>query len=134
MALTLTISPKELERQAGLALDGKNYEVFLANNTGGLTADSTAAAWKAVEVAAGNGYAAVTGTTGTGAYVPGNGRVELPDITAAYTASGAGFAYNTVCLHFVGETYLHSISVEAPDITLAAGSSKTYVISLIQDD
>lgn len=134
MALTLTIAPKELERQAAAALNGKAYKIFLANNTTSLTADSTAALWAAAEVPTANGYAAVTGTTGTGTYVSGNGRVELPDLVAAFNATGAGFTYNTVCLHFTGATYLHSIAVEAPAITLSAGSSKSYTISLIQDD
>jgi len=43
MAVALTISTKELERQAKLVFEGKSYKVFLASNAGTLTGDSTAA-------------------------------------------------------------------------------------------
>jgi len=134
MALTLTISRYELQRQATLAFETKAYKVFLATNSGSLTANSTYAAWQAVEVASANGYAAVTGIVGTGSYSSGNSRYELPSITATFTSSGSGFSYNTICVRIGPETYLHSIIAESPAITLAAGQSKSYVITLVQDD
>ncbi len=133
MALTTTISTKELKRQAAEAFEGKAYTVFLATNSGSLSAESTAATWLAVQ-ASGGGYAAVTGTIGTGAYSVGNARYELPAINATFTATSPGFTYDTVCLRIGTETYLHSILVENPNIAMAAGQSKTYTITLAQDD
>lgn len=134
MALTLTISQKELQRQAGLCLEGENYEVFLATNDGSLTANSTYTAWQAVEVASANGYAPATGTLGTGTWNSGDARYELPAITATFTSSGSGYSYNTICVRLGTEAYLHSLIGESPSITLAAGQSKSYVITLVQDD
>lgn len=134
MATTQTISTKELLRQSSLVFDAKAYRVYLATNNGSLTADSTHAAWTAVEVAGGTGYAAVTGTLGTGVYQAGTGRVEVPAVTATFTATGAGFSYDTVVIRLGTETYLHSILVESPSITLAAGQSKTYTLTFAQND
>lgn len=134
MAITLTISQKELQRQAALCFEGKAYEVFLATNSGTLNAQSTYSAWQAVEVASANGYAPVTGTVGTGAWDSGDARYEMPVITATFTSSGSGFSYDTICIRIATETYLHSLIVESPSITLAAGQSKTYLITLAQDD
>lgn len=134
MAITSTISQYELQRQAGLVFEGKDYEVFLATNDGTLTANSTYADWQAEEVASANGYAPVTGTIGTGSWSTGNERYELPSITATFTGSGAGFTYDTVCIRIGTETYLHSAIVESPAIQLASGQSKSYVITLSQDD
>lgn len=134
MAITLSISQYELQRQAALAFEGKAYEVFLATNDGSLTANSTYAAWQAVEVASANGYAPVTGTLGTGAWDDGDARYELPSITATFASSGSGFSYNTICVRIGTGTYLHSTVAESPSITLAAGQSKSYVITLVQDD
>lgn len=134
MAVTFAISQYELQRQAALAFETRTYEVFLATNDGTLDANSTYAAWQAVEVASSNGYAPVTGTIGTGAWDSGDARYELPAITAAFTSSGGGFSYDTICVRIGTETYLHSAIVESPAITLAAGQSKTYVITLVQDD
>lgn len=133
MAVTLNISAKELERQAKLVFEGKSYKVFLAANPGALTKDSTAAQWEAVEVS-GGGYSAVTGAIAAGSYSTVNARYQMPQISAAFTATGAGISYNTVCIKFDGELHLHSITVESPSIVLAAGQSKTYTITLVQDD
>ena len=134
MAITLTISQNELQRQAALAFEGQTYEVFLANNSGSLTANSTYAAWQAVELASANGYAPVTGTIGTGAWSSAHARYELPAITATFTSSGSGLSYDTICVRLGTETYLHSILIESPSVTLAAGQAKSYVITLVQDD
>lgn len=134
MAITLTISQNELQRQAALAFEGQTYEVFLANNSGSLTANSTYAAWQAVELATANGYAPVTGTIGTGAWSSANARYELPAITATFTSSGSGLSYDTICVRIGTETYLHSILAESPSVTLAAGQAKSYVITLVVDD
>lgn len=134
MAVSLTISEFELARQAELCFTGQAYEVFLATNSGSLTASSTYAAWQAVEVASANGYAPVTGTLSAGSYNSGTARYELPNITATFSSTGSGYSYNTICIRIGTETYLHSAITESPAITLAAGQSKTYVITLVQDD
>ena len=57
-------------------------------------------------------------------------------MTAAFSADagGSGYTYNTVVFTLDGETYIHSILVESPAITLAPGQSKTYTITFAQDD
>lgn len=137
MAITITISQKELKRQAGLALEGKAYEVFLAfNDTTGLTAESTYSAWQAEEITGDASYAPVTGTLATGAYDAGDARYELPAVTATFTAAaaGTGYTYDTVCIRIATETYLYGIITESPAVQLAPGQSKTYTIQLAQDD
>ena len=134
MAVTLSVSRYELQRQAAWAFEGKDYEIFLATNSGSLTADSTYTDWQAVEVASANGYAPITGTLGTGAWDTGDARYELPSVTATFTSSDAGFYYDTICVRIGTEAYLHSLFTESPSIFLAAGQSKTYVITFVQDD
>jgi hypothetical protein len=133
MAYTTIISQYELERQANLAYLGKSYKLFLAVNPGGLTADSLAADWVAGEIS-GNGYAAVIGIVGAGQYRAAAARFEMPAIVATFQASGGSIVYDTVCMHFVGEDYLHSVTVETPSITLADGEAKSYSLTLVQDD
>jgi hypothetical protein len=58
----------------------------------------------------------------------------MPDIDAAFTATSTGYSYDTVVIYINGETYLHSIIVESPNVTLVAGQTQTYRISLRQDD
>jgi hypothetical protein len=108
----------------------------LANNSTSLTAESTASAWLAIELATANGYAAVTGTiaTGTGSYDSGDGRYEFPPIVATFTGASAGFTYNTVVLRIGTETTVVGILEEDPAITLLAGQAKTYTITLGDDD
>ena len=137
MATTLTISQKELKRQAAAALEGKAYEVFLAfNDTTGLTAESTYSAWQAEEITGDASYAPVTGTIGTGAYDAGDARYELPSITATFTAAaaGTGYTYDTVAVRIATETYLYGTIKETPAIQLAPGQSKTYTLQFAVDD
>lgn len=136
MALTLTITPKELERQAGLAFLGKAYEVFLAYDPGSsLGTGSTVTAWKAEELAATNGYAAVTGTiSATGTYNATQGRFEVPAITAQFTGTGTGFVYNCLIMVVAAATYPHSVTRWSTDQSLLAGQSRSYIINLLQDD
>lgn len=133
MALTLTISQKELQRQAVAALEGKTFTIFLATNSGTLTSESTFAAWDAVK-AVGTGYAPVTGTLAAGSYNATTGRWELPAVTATFTCSGGFYSFNTICIRIATETYLHSINVESPSVTLVSGQSKTYTITFAVDN
>ena len=132
MAITLTISQAELARQAAAVFEGKTFKLFLAVQ-GSLTAESLTTDWEAAELS-GNGYAAITGTVGVGSYSTANGRYELPAINGTFTASGGGLTYDTICLVIDGATHLHSINVENPSITLADGQSKSYTLTLAQDD
>lgn len=133
MAQTTTISQKELERVAALAYEGKTLKVMLCTNSGSLTAQSTVAAWQAVEQS-GNGYVRYSEVVGTGAWNGTAGAYVMPDIDAAFTATGAGYSYDTVVLYIDGATYPHSIIVESPNITLSVGQTQTYRLSLRQDD
>lgn len=134
MARTLTLSQKELKRAAAAAYEGKSIRVMLCNvGTSGNTAESTVAAWQAVEVS-GNGYTRFSGTVGTGSYDGTAAAYVLPNIDAAFTATGSGFTYDTVVVYFNGETYCHSITVESPNVVLSAGQTQTYRISLRADD
>lgn len=133
MALTLTISQKELQRQALACLEGKTYTVFLATNSGSLTSESTFTAWDAVK-ASGTGYANVTGTLGSGSYNATTARWELPTVVATFTCSSGSYSYDTVCVRIGTESYLHSINVESPVVTLASGQSKTYNIIFAVDN
>lgn len=133
MAQTTTISQKELERVAALAYEGETLKVMLCTNSGSLTAQSTVAAWQAVEQS-GNGYVRYSEVVGTGAWNGTAAAYVMPDIDAAFTATGAGYSFDTVVLYIDGATYPHSIIVESPNITLSAGQTQTYRLSLRQDD
>lgn len=136
MTLTVTITPGELERQAGLIYQGKTFEVFLVSNSTQpepLLATSTYAQWKAIEVT-GNGYATVTGTVGFGAYNQTSTRFEVAPIVASFSATGGNIVFDTICVKVGAGSYLHSIQVENPAVTILDGGSRTYLISLVQDD
>jgi hypothetical protein len=56
MAITVSISQKELARVANLAYEGETIKVLLASvGASGFTAESTVANWQSVEKS-GNGY------------------------------------------------------------------------------
>ncbi len=133
MAITTTISSKELQRQAELVFEGKPFKLFLANNTAGLNAESLASDWLAAEIT-GNGYAAVTGTIAAGEYKAAEARFEMPAITGVFQADGGTLTFNSVCLYLTGEQYLHSVTVESPTVILSSGQTKAYTLTLAQDD
>lgn len=143
MALTTTLSTKELERVATEAYTGKAVRISLHNNTAGLTAEDTIAAWDAVKLTATNGYADFTvASLPAGAYDSGtDGRFEIGGtagantyIEASFTATGAGFSFNTVVIRVDNNTYPHSILVESPNVTVAAGQTQTYKVQLLVDN
>tara|TARA_R110000868_G_scaffold172294_5_gene408190 strand:- start:648 stop:1052 length:405 start_codon:yes stop_codon:yes gene_type:complete len=134
MATTTTISTKELKRQAAACFEGKTIKVMLCSvGATGYTAESTVANWQSVE-ATGNGYTRFSATIGTSTYNATTARQELPVINAAFTASGGTIGYDRVVIYINGETYIHSLVVESPNIILAAGQTQTYAITLAQDD
>lgn len=133
MTTTGTITPKELERQANLALAGKSYILMLCLNASSLNIGSTWAAWEGDEIS-GGGYARITGTTGSASYNTTTGRIEIPLISATFTASGVGFLFDTAVLRVDGATYPHSVLTESSAISLAAGQPYRYVLFLNQDN
>jgi len=134
MATTTTISTKELKRQAAAAFEGKGIRVMLCNvGSTGYDAESTVANWTSAQVS-GNGYAMFSATIGTSSYNSTTARQELPVINAAFTASGGSISYDRVVIYINGETYIHSLVVENPNIIISAGQTQTYAITLAQDD
>ena len=133
MAQTTTISTKELKRQAAAVFEGKTLKVMLCNiGASGYTEESTVANWQSIQVS-GNGYSTFSATVTTGSYNTTTARYEIPSINAAFTASGGNINYDTVVIYFNGETYVHSISIESPNIVLYDGQTQTYAITLVQD-
>jgi hypothetical protein len=134
MALTTTISQKELERVAALAYEGETLKVMLCSvGVSGFTAESTVANWQSVEQSA-NGYVRYSEVIATGAYDAVDARYEIPAIDADFTATGAGYTYDRIVVYIDGATYIHSLIVEDPNIALAAGQTQTYRIQLTTDD
>jgi hypothetical protein len=134
MALTTTISQKELARVAGVAYEGETLKVMLCSvGASGYTAESTVANWQSVEKS-GNGYVRYSTTIAAGSYDAVDGRYEMPAIDAAFTATGAGYSYDRIICYIDGETYIHSLIAEDPNITLAPGQTQTYRIQLTTDD
>lgn len=134
MTLTTALSQKELERVAALAYEGETLKVLLASVGGtGYDAEDTVANWQTVEKS-GNGYVRYSTTVAAGSYNGTTGRYELPDVDAAFTATGAGYSYDRIVIYVDGATYPHSVLSEAPNITLAAGQTQTYRISLNTND
>lgn len=134
MALISAVSLKELKRQAALCFEGKTLKVMLCSLGGNsFTTESTVANWQSCEVS-GNGYVRYSTTVGTSTYDSVTGTQKIPDIDAAFTATGAGYSYDRIVLYIDGETYVHSVLEENPNITLAAGQVQTYRLSIRQND
>jgi hypothetical protein len=131
--MEVLISPDALGKQAQLTYEGKSYKLLLAYRNGTvLTQASLMSAWNAVKLSAGNGYAEVTGTIGSGSWNGGNARYELPQFTMALTATGSGFTYDAVLLQVDNRTYPDRVILLPSVETLQAGQSKTYVLLLGQ--
>jgi len=133
MAQTVSVSQKELQRVAELAYEGETLKVMLCNNTASLTAQSSVASWQGTEIS-GNGYVRASGLIGVGSYDTLAGYYTLPEFFAEFSATGAGYTYNTVVIYINGAPYPHSIIQESPNIVLSAGQQQTYSITLISDD
>lgn len=135
MALTVSITPKELERQAAACFEGKPYSVFLVSDpTETLGNTNTVLEWEALELAEADGYARATGTIGTGSYNTSLGFYQLPAINAQFTGAGAGHTHDAVVITVDGADYPHSILRLSEPLVLQAGQSKSYLIRLLQDD
>jgi hypothetical protein len=134
MAITVSISQKELERVAALAYEGETIKIMLCSvGITGYTAESTVADWQSVETS-GNGYVRFSQVIATGAYDATDARYGIPAIDAAFTATGAGYSYDRIIIYIDSSTYIHSVIVEDPNITLVAGQTQTYRVNLSTDD
>jgi hypothetical protein len=134
MALTTTISTKELERVAAAAYEGETLKVMLCQVAlTGFTAESTVAQWQTTEIS-GNGYLRYSEEIGVGEFSIAEGRYNLPVIDADFTASDLGFSYDHVVLYIDGTNSVHSVITEDPNIVLLSGQTQTYRLSLNTDD
>jgi len=134
MALTTTISTKELERVAAVSYEGETLKVMLCQVAlTGFTAESTVTQWQTTEIS-GNGYVRYSEEIDPGSYNATEGRYELPTIDAEFTATGAGYDYDRVVLYIDGATNVHSIIEEDPNIVLSAGQVQTSRLNLNTDD
>lgn len=142
MALTATLCSQEFARISSLAYEGLACRVSLHLNTGSLTAESTITEWDAAKLPDAEGYADfVVASLPAGGLDPGSDdRWEIGEsagpntyIEAAFTAAGAGFTFDTVVIQVGSSIYPHSILVENPSVTVAAGQTQTYRIQLLID-
>lgn len=119
MALTISFSPKELERVALSAYAGKRLRVFLATlGTESYTSSTPTATWQTLAIT-GNGYADYKEIIDIGAYDTTDTRYELGgiDTTGGFidaefssTPAGVGFTYNTVVVAVQQESSSNTIT------------------------
>lgn len=134
MAQSTVISQKELKRIAGLAYEGETLKVMLCSVAlTGFGSESTVAQWQTTELS-GNGYARFSQVIATGSYNSTTGKYEIPAIDAAFTCTSSVLSYDRVILYIDGETYIHSVIAEDPNIVLSAGQTQTYRLNLNVDD
>jgi hypothetical protein len=134
MALTTSISTKELQRVAAAAYETRTLKVMLCQVAlTNYTAENTVANWQSAEVS-GNGYVRYSVVIGVGTYSSGDGRYNLPTVDAAFTATGVGYSYDRIVLYIDGATYPHSVITENPNIVLSSGQVQTYRLNLNCDD
>lgn len=128
--MAFVITQGELLYQSDTVLVGKAYKIFLANR-GSLTEASPITSWEANEVTVANGYAAITGTVGTGSYNAATQRYEAPVITGTFgPATGIGFTFDTMVIKLAGRTLAYAINQYALPVTLAAGQTRGFTLTL----
>jgi hypothetical protein len=148
MAYTTETSNSELTRVGTAAFQGKRVRISLALlDTEGFDKNSTRANWDSIKVS-GGGYADVTFVVPAGEYKTGSAQFEAAGtsgaaVNATFTATGVGFQYNRV-VHVIGtsdgmggwteETFISYLGVESTDVTVSAGQSVTYPITLFVND
>jgi hypothetical protein len=133
MTQTVVVSTRELKRQADLVFEGLTINVMLCELIAeGFDSESLVSDWQTIEQS-GGGYARFTQTVPVGSYDTGSESYKIPTIAAEFTAT-TPYTYNTVVIYFSGESYVHSIITESPNISLSASQAQTYLIDLYQDD
>lgn len=135
MALTTTISRNELARIAALAYEGETLVVMLCNvEASGFTAESTVAQWQGQELAEVNGYEPVSAVIAAGSYDVTDGRHEMPVISAEFTSTGDGYAFDRVVVYVDGATNVHSVWEEDPNVVISSGQTMTYQVQPFVDE
>jgi hypothetical protein len=133
MAQSVAISPNELTRVGALAYGGKTIKVMLCNvGVTGYDSSSTVANWQSVELS-GAGYVRYSQAIPAGSYNIGAAAFVIPDIDASFTST-SGSSFDRIIIYIDGETYVHSVISESPNISIAAGQTITYRLSLRSDD
>lgn len=125
MAITASLSQAELQRVAALAYEGVPIRVSLANDTlDAYDVEDTVATWDSIKVS-GGGYADFRAVLGTGSYDLSDGRYEMPYIDATFTATGAGFSYDSIYITLGTFTSknLSTVSVSTNVVTLTTTTS-----------
>lgn len=134
MALTASLSPKELQRVAVECYETRTLKVMLCSvGLTGYNSSSTVANWQSVEQV-GNGYLRYSTSVAAGSYNTTAQKYLLPTIDAAFTCSTTSYSYDSIVLYIDGETYPHSVLTESPNITLQPGQTITYRLNLSTDD
>jgi hypothetical protein len=143
MPVAMIQTPFEAGRLFANDYAGKKARLCLATTTSGSPgASSTTAQWDAVE-RSGNGYARCEWTIPSGSFNATPDRFEAGSQQCVFTASsgGAGLTWNAAYLvigTISGSTVTWNTGVsfylaESPSISLAAGASRTYTVSLFTD-
>jgi hypothetical protein len=143
MASAMTQTPYEAARMFANDYADKKARLCLANATSGAPGiNSTTAQWDAAELG-GNGYSRVEWTIPAGSYNNTTERYEVPARLAQFAASsgGAGFSWNRAYLvigTISGNTVTWNTGVsfvlnESSTVTLAAGGSRGYIVTLFTD-
>lgn len=136
MAITSTLSSKELERIAVLAYEGKTLKVMLCNATTEASLEydenTSIADWKTIEINA-TGYAEYSQVVPAGSYDLVDGRYEIPYIDAEFTATDS-YSFNRIVMYLDSELYPHSLVIEDPGIVMFADQIQRYRINLNIDD
>jgi len=123
--MAFQVTQGELAYEAGIVLTGA-YKVFAAAR-GVLTEASTLAQWEAVEIPAANGYAPITGTLGAAVLNLSNGRYEAPTITGQFSATGAGYMFDTIVVKLAGgRTFPYALKIYSVPVTLSASQAQTF--------
>lgn len=104
------------------------------NSASQYTAEETVANWQLSELPVQYGYQRFSAVVGSGSYDAANGYYTLPQVSATFNCTDSQYTFDTVVLYFGASVYPHSIIVENPLISLLAGQTRTYNLTLIQDD
>jgi len=140
MAAAMIQTPYEAGRLFASSYSGKVARLCLAVNSGSLGINSNTAAWDAVE-RSGNGYARVEWTIPAGSYNSTTERYEAPPRVCQFTATGSALSWNSVYLVLgnsvdgvtTWNTGVSFLLTESPSITLSAGTSTAYNLTLYSD-
>ena len=133
MAQTISVSQKELQRVAQLAYEGETLKVMLCVAAPGYTAETSVANWQLEEIS-GNGYVRGSVVLASGIYSSVSASYEIPQVTISFSATGAGYTYDSIVLYIDGATYPHSVITESPGLTMQAGQTISYNFDLYTDD